>query len=151
MKGETLQLNEALSIFSENLTDIKYACIDNIQAIIDDESGVFREDFIRLRTEGLRRVLARIIGTQQHKFKPKTGGITNEMIARAKEYPIRDMYDGKLRRGVGLCPFHNEKTGSFNVKNNKFKCFGCDAHGDAIDFYMKINNCNFITAVKKLC
>ncbi|KAJ8611265.1 hypothetical protein CTAYLR_004173 [Chrysophaeum taylorii] len=40
----------------------------------------------------------------------------------------------------GLCPFHNEKTPSFtiNTEANTFYCFGCGAHGDAIDFVRKI-------------
>ena len=150
MKGETLQLNGALAIFEENLPEIKSACIENIQAVIDDERGVFREDFIRLRTEGLRRVLKRIVSIQQYKYQPKVGGITNAMIARAKEFPIEDMYDGRLRKGCGLCPFHQEKTPSFQVKNNKFNCYGCSEHGDAIDFHMKINNVGFIHAVRAM-
>ncbi len=150
MTSETLQLNQALAVFEENIPDIKIACIENIQAVIDDERGLFREDFIRLRTEGLRRVLKRIVGIQQHKYQPKVGGVTDTMVARAKEFPIEEMYDGRLRKGCGLCPFHQEKTPSFNIKNNKFNCFGCGEHGDAIDFYMKTNNCNFIQAVKNM-
>lgn len=150
MTSETLQLSGALALFEENIPDIKIACIENIQAVIDDECGIFREDFIRLRTEGLRRVLKRIVGIQQHKYQPKVGGVTDAMVARAKEFSIEEMYDGRLRKGCGLCPFHQEKTPSFNIKNNKFNCFGCGEHGDAIDFYMKTNNCNFIQAVKNM-
>ncbi|MEG1520362.1 MAG: CHC2 zinc finger domain-containing protein, partial [Clostridia bacterium] len=42
----------------------------------------------------------------------------------------------------GLCPFHNEKTPSFSVKkdDNMFKCFGCGASGDAIDFVAKLKD-----------
>ena len=154
MKGETLQLNQALSIFEDQLPSIKEACIDNIQAIIHEEEGGvrwIREGIIDLRTEGLRRVIARIVSIEQHKLRPAQAKITDAMVAQAKESPIEEMYDGDLRRGVGLCPFHEERTPSFSIKNNKFKCFGCGEHGDAIDFYMKTNNCNFITAVKKLC
>jgi hypothetical protein len=39
-----------------------------------------------------------------------------------------------LRNGMGLCPFHQEKTPSFSVKPEYFKCFGCDAKGDIYDF-----------------
>ncbi|WP_288887120.1 CHC2 zinc finger domain-containing protein [uncultured Citrobacter sp.] len=44
-----------------------------------------------------------------------------------------------VRKGknyVGLCPFHNEKTPSFTVapEAQTFRCFGCDAHGDAATF-----------------
>ncbi len=153
MKGETLQLNQALSIFSDHLDDIKSACADNIQAIIDEEGtgkGWVRDEIIKLRIAPLLNVINRIVKIQQHKVRPTGVIITDEMIARAKESPIEDMYDGQLRRGTGLCPFHEEKTPSFNIKNNKFNCFGCGEHGDAIDFYMKTNNCNFIQAVKNM-
>ena len=52
----------------------------------------------------------------------------------------------------GLCPFHSEKTGSFHVNQNKqiYKCFGCGDVGDVINFIMKIENLDFMEAVKLL-
>lgn len=52
----------------------------------------------------------------------------------------------------GLCPFHSEKTGSFHVNQGKqiYKCFGCGEGGDVINFVMKIENLDFIEAVKLL-
>ena len=52
----------------------------------------------------------------------------------------------------GLCPFHSEKTGSFHVNQNKqiYKCFGCGEGGDVINFVMKIENLDFMEAVKLL-
>ena len=51
---------------------------------------------------------------------------------------------------VGKCPFHTEKTGSFTVhpRSNHWKCYGCGEGGNAIDFVMKKNGCDFIEAVK---
>ena len=49
----------------------------------------------------------------------------------------------KGQNWLGLCPFHNDKhLGSFVVSRNKksYRCFSCDAHGDAIDFVMKMEN-----------
>jgi DNA primase len=59
------------------------------------------------------------------------------------------------RRGrdyVGLCPFHKEKTPSFNVVEDKkfYHCFGCGAHGDVIGFTMRISNLAFHDAVEML-
>ena len=52
----------------------------------------------------------------------------------------------------GLCPFHNEKTPSFYVVEDKgfFHCFGCGAHGDAIGFVMRAENLDFIEAIERL-
>ena len=52
----------------------------------------------------------------------------------------------------GLCPFHNEKTPSFTVYNDtqSFYCFGCGAGGDAIGFIKKIENLDYVEAVKFL-
>ncbi len=53
---------------------------------------------------------------------------------------------------LGLCPFHNEKTPSFNVNGEKqfFYCFGCGTGGDVFQFLMKIDNLDFITTAKRL-
>lgn len=53
---------------------------------------------------------------------------------------------------VGLCPFHNEKTPSFTVYENtqSFYCFGCGAGGDGVSFMRKIENLDYIDAVKML-
>ena len=58
----------------------------------------------------------------------------------------------KGREYAGLCPFHNEKTPSFWVNDQKafFHCFGCGAHGDAIGFTMRIEGLTFPDAVEKL-
>jgi DNA primase len=52
----------------------------------------------------------------------------------------------------GLCPFHNEKTPSFNVDTDKgfFKCFGCGKAGDAISFVRETEQLNFTEAVEAL-
>ena len=52
----------------------------------------------------------------------------------------------------GCCPFHNEKTPSFAVNEEKgfYHCFGCGEHGDIISFTMKSQNINFVDAIKEL-
>ncbi len=56
------------------------------------------------------------------------------------------------REHTGLCPFHNEKTPSFTVNDDKgfFHCFGCGAHGDVIGFVMRTENLAFPEAVERL-
>src|ERR1700679_3789191 len=52
----------------------------------------------------------------------------------------------------GLCPFHNEKTPSFNVDPDKgyYKCFGCGKAGDAISFVRETEQLSFTEAVEAL-
>ena len=54
---------------------------------------------------------------------------------------------------VGLCPFHNEKSGSFRYypeRGGHFHCFGCGAHGDAIGWVMRTDRLDFPAAVRHL-
>jgi len=55
-------------------------------------------------------------------------------------------------RLTGLCPFHNEKTPSFSIRADHqfFRCFGCDAKGDVLNFVMMIEGISFWEALKKL-
>lgn len=64
-------------------------------------------------------------------------------------------YIALKRRGsnlVGLCPFHNEKTPSFTVypENGSYYCFGCGQGGDIITFTMKMENLDYIDAIRRL-
>ncbi|WP_340115619.1 DNA primase [Pelagibius sp. 7325] len=58
----------------------------------------------------------------------------------------------KGREHSGLCPFHNEKTPSFTVNDDKgfYHCFGCGAHGSAIDFVMNTEGLSFPETVERL-
>lgn len=50
-----------------------------------------------------------------------------------------------------LCPFHQEKTASFGVSGNSFKCWGCKASGTVIDFYQRRHNLpDALTAAREL-
>ena len=53
---------------------------------------------------------------------------------------------------IGLCPFHDEKTGSFTVSPSKgiFKCFGCGKAGHAVGFIMEIEQCSYVEAIRQL-
>ena len=56
------------------------------------------------------------------------------------------------RNWVGLCPFHGEKTPSFNVREEtgRYKCFGCDAAGDIFTFVQQMQHTDFVGAVEAL-
>lgn len=62
---------------------------------------------------------------------------------------LRNAGGGALK---GLCPFHDEKTPSFNVRpsHGTFHCFGCGEGGDAIAFLMKSEHLGFVESVERL-
>lgn len=161
-----MRIHEALDIFEENIDDI----IDAIRENIRDAVTEINAENEKLGKTWVAKEVGRLIIEQQagdlikrHNFalqyrdakrNPTPGRITVVDIERAKEYPINELYVGKLKKHnktyTGLCPFHNEKTPSFHIKNNRFKCYGCDAFGDSVDFYMRTHNVSFTQAVNKL-
>ena len=56
------------------------------------------------------------------------------------------------RNFVGLCPFHAEKSGSFNVREEtkRYRCFGCGASGDVFKFIQEIEHLDFVGAIEHL-
>ncbi len=56
------------------------------------------------------------------------------------------------RNWVGLCPFHAERTPSFNVREEtgRYRCFGCDKSGDVFTFVQEIEHVDFVGAVEQL-
>ncbi len=86
------------------------------------------------------------------KGKSSTGWVEKEEIDRANEYPIDNLLDFD-RANKRLCLWHDEKTPSLSYKKsqNFVRCFGqCGKSFGAIDVYQKLNNCDFVTAVREL-
>jgi DNA primase len=54
--------------------------------------------------------------------------------------------------GKGLCPFHDDHDPSFNVNDdeNYWYCFACEEGGSIIDFWMRWQGCDFVTAINEL-
>ncbi|MBN9738474.1 MULTISPECIES: DNA primase [unclassified Pseudonocardia] len=79
-----------------------------------------------------------------------------EVRNRVRVEEIVEEYVALRRAGAGslkgLCPFHDEKTPSFNVRpsHGTFHCFGCGEHGSVIDFVMKMEVIGFPEAVERL-
>ena len=78
-----------------------------------------------------------------------------KIYSAAKIEEVVSDYVTLKKRGanlIGLCPFHNEKTGSFTVSPSKgiYKCFGCGASGHAVGFIMEIEQCSYVEALKQL-
>lgn len=76
-----------------------------------------------------------------------------EVIDTARIEDVVGDFVSLRRRGqnmLGLCPFHNEKTPSFNVNpaRNIFKCFGCGQGGDPVKFLMELEQLSFPDAIR---
>ena len=79
----------------------------------------------------------------------------NDLLARTD---IVDLIDARVKlkkQGKNYhacCPFHNEKTPSFTVNGDKqfYHCFGCGAHGNAIDFLMNFDRLEFVESIEEL-
>lgn len=81
--------------------------------------------------------------------------LVEEIRARNDIVEVISSYVRLNKRGstyFGLCPFHNEKTGSFSVSPSKqmFYCFGCHEGGNVFTFLQKYENYTFPEAVKAL-
>ena len=79
----------------------------------------------------------------------------DELIARSDIVDIVSSYVALQRKGsnlFGLCPFHNEKTGSFSVSPDKqiYHCFGCKKGGGVVTFIMEIENLSYPDAIRFL-
>ena len=122
---------------------------DSIEAIIEDRSKCLATyDSVYFHDACIKRM------KEQQKPAPKTGkkDLTNGTdIEKARAFPISELID--FKNDKARCPFHNEKTPSLQYypADNHCYCFGgCGRAYDAIDVYMKINNCGFKQAVAKL-
>lgn len=132
---------ESLEIFYGYLrTDPSWLVEDNIKELLKEEKTLIKRKSFLLAN--------------------KNNPLPQLDFALAKEYPILDVVrnyglspvaSGNKRYKI-CCPFHNEKTPSLVIfeEQNKFKCFGCGAGSDVLDFICKYENITVINAVKKI-
>ncbi|EIF8962491.1 DNA primase [Vibrio parahaemolyticus] len=79
----------------------------------------------------------------------------DDLLARLDIVDIIDARVKLKKKGKNYgacCPFHNEKTPSFSVSQEKqfYHCFGCGAHGNVIDFMMEFERLEFVEAIEEL-
>lgn len=158
-----MTFSEALDTYADILPDIRDTIAENLtydlkQLVRPPLTGDVDLDWVReqvylrkvketmeLRMSYLKRIEQRLAAKT---VRQAMRAVTPDMIARAKEYPIADIYPEKVRSGMSRCIFHDDKTASMSLRRyNRYRCFGCDARGSVIDLYMKINECTFPTAV----
>ena len=82
-------------------------------------------------------------------------GFIQDLLARVDIVEVVGRHVDLKKAGInhkGLCPFHGEKSPSFNVNSVRqtYHCFGCGVHGNAIGFLMEHTGANFVEAVEDL-
>ena len=90
-----------------------------------------------------------------HSFGRNSGATIEELKSQINIVDVIGRVVPLKRTGAnykGVCPFHNEKTPSFVVSEQKqiFTCFGCGATGDVIEFTKRYYNLDFTEAAEKL-
>lgn len=79
----------------------------------------------------------------------------NDLLARTDIVDLIDVRVKLKKQGKNYhvcCPFHHEKTPSFTVNSDKqfYYCFGCGAHGNAVDFLMNYDRLEFVETIEEL-
>lgn len=123
---------------------------ENLDYVRNEVDNLFIKQIVGDRVATIKYIIGRIEGHGRKSSLP----VTQDMIERANQYPIRDLYVGEAPgKGLVKCCFHEDKTNSLSLgKYNRYKCFGqCNESGSAIDFYMKLNGVKFVEAVRALC
>lgn len=157
---QTINKTQALDIFRDNLDEIKTSCEENLQSALNSlkQPSInksynhlwIENELHKLETRLLKEAYEPTIRRIEGMKKQVVGEINDSMIVRAKEHPIADILNVNPRGNIS-CPFHQDKKPSFQIKkNNTYTCYSCGDFGDAIDLYRKLNNTDFISAVKAL-
>jgi len=118
-----------------------HAYADYVDGIESDYKRHYKPDVFGFRRE--------LLDTFPELQPPKSkDGITEDMIRKAREFPITELIDHK--RMWAVCPFHADTNPSLFLKKNFFHCFVCEESGDTIKLVMHQYNCDFRAAVKVL-
>lgn len=149
-------------LLKEEITEKIKKRLAEIKSVSKDEfTRFFWREWLKIN-EGeellkIEKHLARLKILQSvAKGRVLVGCITEEDIQRAKEVPIEEIVDIKLKRSgnklVGLCPFHKEKSPSWYIyqDTNSYYCFGCQNGNDVIGLVMLLYSLDFIDAVRWL-
>jgi len=165
----SMRVTKAIDIFHDNLDEIADALVTNLDMDLETLEKEYLEASMpehwiaeEVKKLTIEERFGKRIRTLKHVQRAihardfpsvAQNHITDADIERAKEYPIEELYPGDLTRGTlkkGRCPFHSEKTASFFIKNNRYRCYGCGVYGDSIDFYQKLHNVTFKEAIRQL-
>jgi hypothetical protein len=102
------------------------------------------------KNDGEIKILQREITFLKPSSNVSKSEITDTMIQKAREFPIKDLLPNSIMRNMTNCIVHDDKNPSMSIKANRAKCFSCGFKGDVIDVYMRLKGVDFKTAVKNL-
>ena len=146
-----------LNYLFERLVDAEYEIRDRrwrYQESLEGGGNELERQVIASPIKKLREEAARIWKKIESMMlalqgKSRGGDITEDMIDRAREYPLVDLLGVNGKRNM-LCINHAERNPSMSIKNNRAHCFACGYTGDSIDVYQKLNSTSFVEAVRAL-
>ena len=156
--------DECKNVLPQEIKNIKRALkpyrdhikwIENTNHDLETENflvGAVRVLYQPYKQESLLKFNESLLRLLKNKQNPNI--LSDDQINMARNTPIASLYEFKGVRAayntfIAICPFHEQKTGSFKVyPTNTFYCFSCCQGGDSIEFVKKIYTLNFKEAVK---
>jgi len=114
---------------------------------LQNQIAIKKQKYLETHSPKLEKELKRLL-FEVKLFTNEVKGTDIERVARAREFPLEKLI--KHHRYMAICPFHNDKSPSLNIKNNFYFCHGCGASGDVIDWYMFKEQVSFTRAVELL-
>ncbi len=126
--------------------------VNNLILSLAGKNSLTRELALRWIKEhdGEMKILQREIAFLKPSSNVSKNEITDTMIQKARNYPIKDLLSNPIKHNMTNCIAHNDNNPSMSVKDNWARCFSCGFKGDVIDVYMRLNNTDFKTAVNNL-
>lgn len=172
----TLPLNQALSVFEENLPEIRQACLSNAAFFVELYSphaelqvdDPFTPDNIKAHVNHIKiaqvvspvlKTVRRIDSYRVHKNNPNPSmGVTDTDIDNARhveaDWFVQEASLSTRKPHKGICPFHSDTDPSLMLMRSKstgkhyLKCFVCNDTWDSIKYIESRDNVDFINAVK---
>jgi len=109
---------------------------------------------VKMKVQQIQKEIGKVIREYEYLFSSDIKEtITDQDIENAREYPIKNILGEPEQNGFYRCISgdHEDKTPSMKLhKDNTVHCYGCGWGDTSIGVYMKVNNCNFIQAVKAM-
>ena len=146
-------LSWAISRRVEYLNQVLAASGDEIELLMRLQEKCLNDAERLLVSHGLEDVFKEYRRIERQiktlKYEEPKAGITNDMIERARSYPMAELM-GVQRKGNVSCPLHDDKHPSASIKNNRLHCFSCNKTWNPLDYVIEREGLSFQEAILKL-